>query len=270
MSRSRFIVVGLCLSALGFQVPVHAQEAQTPDEANTQHLEEMKKRVGRLSMNALGGARQTQPLLLQPPVMRSPNKGENHDGAVWLWLDGKRPIAVVSLWNRGPVWYSENTTLSDEALEVIGWPDAKWTPPSDARRWIAQKEPVPESPAARQRIMREISRKFTAREDRLGIKSELRLMPRPLHIYDDPDHDVIEGGLFALVLGTDPELLMQVEARTVRNARQWQVTFARMASAEITVWTGEQVIWTAAAVPTEYKTRHDTGYCIVREPGIKK
>src|SRR5262245_52149649 len=43
-----------------------------------------------------------------------------------------------------------------------------------------------------------------------------------------------------------------------------------MASAELTVRAGEQVIWNAPAVPTEYKARHDTGYCIVREPNLTK
>jgi len=267
MFRMHFIVIGL---GLVFPATLLAQEEPTPGDANSQHLEELIKRVSRLAMRFSTAAGQAQPVLRQPPVMRSPNKGENHDGAVWLWLDGKQPVAVLSHWNRGPVWYSENTTLSEEALEVTGWPEAKWTAPGQPRRWIAQDEPVPDLVAARQRVLREISRKFTAREDRLGIKSELRLWPRPIYTYDDPEHGLIEGALLAFVLGTDPELFLQIEARTSGNTQQWRVAFSRMASAELSVKVADQEIWRVEAVPIEYKTRHDVGYCMVREPSANK
>src|SRR5207249_662662 len=99
-------------------------------------------------------------------------------------------------------WYSENTALTDEALEVSGWPGATWRAPGVAKLWLAQDEPVGDSSPLRQRALREIARKFTAREDREGMKSELRLLPRPIYSFADPDREIIDGALFAFVLGT--------------------------------------------------------------------
>ena len=93
----------------------------------------------------------------------------------------------------------------------------------------------------------------------------MRILPRPLHTYSDRNRSVIEGALFAFVLGTDPELLMQIEARSGADGTKWQVGFARAASAELSVRVDEQEVWSAADASVEYKTRRDVGYCIVRE-----
>src|SRR5438874_1273363 len=121
MARCLVVGVAIAFVVAGWAHPQEASPLGGPP-SNAEHLAIMSKRVTRLSMTLANGNKQAAPCLLEPPVMRSSNKGENHDGAVWLWLDGKRPVAAISTWNRGPVWYSENTTLSDEPVEVSGWP----------------------------------------------------------------------------------------------------------------------------------------------------
>jgi hypothetical protein len=259
------LVISAIAAAVAATVVSAQERSSDSDLANAEHLEILNRHVERLSMTLSGKPSRRIPQLLQPPVMRSSNKGENHDGAVWLWLDGAQPVAVLSAWNRGPVWYSENTTLTEEAFEVTGWTGVAWQSPSEPRHWFKQDDPVGDSAAIRQRTLRDISRRFSAREDRQGVKSELRLLPRPIHSYADPDRGVVEGVLFAFVLGTDPELFMQIEARKSGGEPKWQVAFARMASAELGVRTAEGEIWTVAAVPDEYKKRHDLGYCMVVE-----
>jgi hypothetical protein len=197
--------------------------------------------------------------------MRTGNKEGNPDGALWLWLDGERPIAAIGIWNRGSLWYSENSSLTDEAFHVSGWPSATWRSPLLARKWIALSDPVSDSQAARQRAIRALALKFMAREDRLGVKSELRLLPRPLYTYDDTDQGTLDGAIFAFVYGTDPELLMQLEARRSGNGSQWQATFARLASAELTVELDRKEVWSAPAIAKENLIELNQGYCIVRE-----
>src|SRR5262249_42428310 len=130
---------------------------------------------------------------------------------------------------------------------------------------ITVDEFVPETRPARQRALRSVALKFTAREDRLGIKSELRLLPRPLHTYEAPDNDTLDRAIFAFNYGDDPQLLMQIEARSNSAAKQWQVAFARLASAELTVQLGDTEVWSAPAIAKEIVTRLDGAYCIVRE-----
>jgi hypothetical protein len=243
-----------------------SQEEGTPllSAAAKMHLAALSERVQPLSMR-IPGRGHASPRLLQPPVLRPANKGGNPDGGVWLWVEDKLPIAVLSVWNRGPVWYYENTTLADEAFEVSGWSGPAWQSPKEARQWIVQDDRVPESAAARQRVLREISRRFTAWENRQDVKSELRILPTPLYNYSDQNRGVVEGALFAFVLGTDPEVLMQIEARTGADGPKWQVAFARAASAELKVRMGEQQVWSAADARAEYATRRDLGYCIIKE-----
>jgi hypothetical protein len=267
MRFNHWLVLGTIISACACGLPVHAQVEPVGGDtsANDKHLEVLSQRVQRLSMKIAGGNGDNTPRLLQAPVMRTPNRGENHDGAMWLWLDGEQPVAALSVWNRDVVWYSENTTLTDAAVEVTGWSNATWRAPGEQRAWLLQEERVADSPPARQRTLREISRKFTAREDRLGVKSELRLLPHPLHSYADPDRGVLDGALFAFVLGTDPELLMQIEARAAAGGQRWQVAFSRLASAYLAVQAGDRDVWTATAVSNEDRIRHDLGYGMVVE-----
>jgi hypothetical protein len=50
----------------------------------------------------------------------------------------------------------------------------------------------------------------------------------PLYRYEKPPGDVLEGAVFAFVLGTDPELLLVLEARRDEGATVWQYALARM------------------------------------------
>jgi len=244
-----------------------AQETPAPQNpmANADHLKTMAARVGRLSMKYASGRKPTALHVFDRPVMRTGNKEGNPDGAVWLWLDGQRPVGALCVWNRGPLWYSENTAIVGEVLEVTGWPNATWRSNGGGRKPMALEDSVPESPKSRQRTLRALALEFTAREDRLGIKSELRLFPRPIYEYPDADHDTLGGAVFAFVYGTDPEVLMQIEARQEGGARRWEVQFARMASAELSVKLREKEIWSVPAISREEVVKTNADYCIIRE-----
>jgi hypothetical protein len=239
--------------------------ATSEPKAEPDHSATLAKRAARLSMSYADGSRGGRLELLQQPIMRTPNKLGNSDGRLWLWLDGRRPLAALSIWNRGPLWYSENSTLTDKPLQVTGWSNASWRSPSAARQWTVIDDVVPESAAARQRNLRAIALRFTAREDRLGVKSELRLLPRPLYAYREEDQGILDGAVFTFVYGTDPELLMQVEAKKTSGNVQWQAAFARLASAELAVELDEKSIWSAPAISKDDVVKLNTGYCIVRE-----
>ena len=67
---------------------------------------------------------------------------------------------------------------------------------------------------------------------RTGSRYELRLMPRPLHRYNDDKAKVVDGAIFAFAYGTNPELLAVIEARGSAASAQWQIGFARCGTAE--------------------------------------
>lgn len=256
-----FAIAPIAISSL-----VAQELPESPESgANAEHLKILSARVSRLSMTYTSSRKATELQLLEHPVMRTGNKEGNPDGAVWLWLDGKRPVAAQCIWNRGPLWYSENSSLVDDLLEVTGWPKATWHAPGTGRTSLTLPEPVPESPVSRRRTLRALALEFTAREDRLGIKSELRLLPRPIYTYTNANDDALDRALFAFVYGTDPEVLMQIEARQDASAKHWVVRIARLAGAELWVHLREKEIWSVPAISKDAVIKTTAEYCIIRE-----
>jgi hypothetical protein len=99
---------------------------------------------------------------------------------------------------------------------------------------------------------------------------ELRLLPQPVYRYGRPGGAVADGAIFAFCKGTNPEVLLLVEA--VKNGREleWHHAFARMTSRGCEVRRGEKVVWT---VPRAYRESPTDPYFNVvqryKGPGAK-
>jgi hypothetical protein len=245
------ICLVVCL--LLFAGSAQAQETEPSDA----RLEAMVRRTGLLKMSLPEDEKRPAPELSKSSVLRcnDPTR-EEVDGTVWLWLEGKRPLAALCLFLVREQWNYEHVSLCDEALKVTGRPDWAWQPPATKRAWLTLDEPVPGSTAARDRTSRALAGRFTASEVRKGEPYPLRLLPRPLYTYADPERGIVHGALFAFVYGTNPEILVQLEAREAKGKPAWNVSFARLSSAEISVKLGEKEVWTVPAM-TASNPKHD-------------
>lgn len=58
--------------------------------------------------------------------------------------------------------------------------------------------------------------------------SELRLLPTPIARYEDSRANLLDGALYAFVLGTDPEVFLFLEARSGKEGVEWQYALAPM------------------------------------------
>jgi hypothetical protein len=209
----------------------------------------MTQRAELLKIRFSADEQRDPPRLLRSPILRCNDATrEEEDGTVWLWTDGKRPVACLCLFLIRDQWTYEHTSLTDESLEVSGRPTWKWRPKAEARTWVTVKGPVPESAPARRREARAIARQLAASEFHMGETYQLRLLDRPLHTYSDPEQGLLDGSLFTFAYGTNPEILLQVEARATNSGRKWQVAFARLSSAEITVKLEDREVWKVPAV----------------------
>lgn len=184
------------------------------------------------------------------PVLRytNPVTSAFSEGALFLWLDGKRPLAAVSpsLRDNGTIWW-ELTSLSDAPLRLTRDGAVVWQPKSCSRKAELLKDaPAPaESAAARLTQFRALARKFHVLEERHGGRQEGRLLTQPLYRWSDDKAGVIDGALFGYAETTDPELLLMIEARRDSATReaQWYFTLAKMTSSPMTVSLNEQEIW---------------------------
>ena len=84
--------------------------------------------------------------------------------------------------------------------------------------------------------MRNLAREFRATVSDGDNERELRLIPQPLYRHQRSSADVLDGALFCFVMGTDPEVLLLVEARNTPNGSQWCYALARHSSFPLRVF----------------------------------
>ena len=59
------------------------------------------------------------------------------------------------------------------------------------------------------------------------------MLTQPIYRYVSTDPDVLDGGLFAFVQGTDPDIILMIEALRTPKAAEWQFASARMNSLDL-------------------------------------
>lgn len=63
-----------------------------------------------------------------------------------------------------------------------------------------------------------------------SVTRRLRGLPQPIFRYGSRDPEVLDGAIFAFVEGTEPELLLAIEARKTANGFEWQYAIGRLNS----------------------------------------
>lgn len=201
-----------------------------------------------------------RPLKLQSePVMRWTSGGD-YQGEVYVWVDEGR-AAVVGCFFSGPQGGPEARrvlhefhSLTQEPLKNTGTGNAGW----QSQQPGITPQPIAGAPAPaatrtlRLAQMRALAREFKPEVDRSG-KWELRLLPQPLSRYEDgPEGSaVIDGAVFAYIwaAGTDPELLIVIEAVKTDGQLRWQFAPARFTNRDVWVNHRNREIW-RGGVPT--------------------
>ena len=114
-------------------------------------------------------------------------------------------------------------------------------------------EPIPEAPgpagteARRLTQMRDLARRYRAHVERENSNWELRLLPQPLYRYEltEKDSPIVDGAVFAYVwtAGTDPEVLLVIEARHTENGVSWYHAIARFTNRPAWVYDRDREVW---------------------------
>ena len=125
-----------------------------------------------------------------------------------------------------------------------------------------------DSHAAR-RQMRDLAGEFTARTvDDLGARWQLRLLPRPLYRYEGAGGDLIEGAIFAFVsdAGTDPEIILVLEAIKAGEQLTWRYRTVRLSISSLYVQYRGKEIWRSLRDdPTGPLGNPDQTYGLIRD-----
>lgn len=174
---------------------------------------------------------------------------EFSDGGMWVWRARGRPVALVGI-ERYALWGLEFVSLSPGLVRGKYEPArVSWRPQkAGAEFHVIASAPAPgKSEAVRFRQMRELATRFTAHEVWNGQRHyALRLLPRPIDRYSSPASGTLDGGLFIFGNGTNPEILLMIEARRHGDdPAKWSFAAMPFSHAEVTLNLDAKEAWTS-------------------------
>lgn len=171
---------------------------------------------------------------------------------MWGWGRKGRPVALLEL-------FQSTSDRTKWAFAVCNTSGGKVRATRAGKPWwrendsVAELKDVPGAPVPaadavqRQRQLKQLVQKFTGHQfwDPDNTKYDLRRLERPLYTYRDEEGGLLEGGLFTLANGTNPEIMLFVEARLEpKDSKKpvWRYTAGRLAHAELHVlYEGKEV-----------------------------
>lgn len=171
---------------------------------------------------------------MEQPLLRWTNPYSNvKDGFLVGWVDdNKRPVAVGQFYllpGREDQWGIETQSLAQKPFRIESKTNGPWRPRKPGINWATVPKP-PKSTAGTKPLrlsqMRSIARRFRADDDFDDEESELRLLTNPVYRYAHPDSGLIDGAVFALVHGTDPELIISIELRQDSKSKSQSYFYA--------------------------------------------
>jgi hypothetical protein len=196
----------------------------------------------------------------------NPVRSGLQQGVVFLWLREGRPAALGCVFSQpdarlpGRRVYHELHALDPEKL-LVTRPGAlnEWKPQAGLERKELPDAGVPAATAVARLVqMRRLAQEFTGHEEEAGKRWDLRILPAPLYRYPTARTGVVDGALFTLVsnAGTDPEVLLLIEAREEGGKLRWEYACGRFSDRDLHVMRKEKEIW--SSIRSETNTpRHD-------------
>ena len=195
--------------------------------------------------------------LTKEPVFEwsNPVREGLQQGVVYLWLRDGRPAALGSFFSepegrlKGRKVMHEFHALDAEKLIVTRPKGAlnEWKPEAGLARKELADAPAPAATAeARLVQLRKLAQEFTGYEtDQEKKRWDLRLLPAPLYRYPAAKTGVVDGALFTLVstAGTDPEVLLLIEAREVDGKARWEYACGRLSDRSLYVQRKDKEVW---------------------------
>jgi hypothetical protein len=211
----------------------------------------------------LGGEQGSVLELTSTPVLRWANPAANgEDGAVFVWLSQGRPEAIGTFFtyrraSTGEIVLKHSLhSLSSQSLTADYRDQRVWWPkvPGVEFRPVQQSPPPAETARLRLLQMKALAKEFSGKlVDLKGASFDLRLLPQPLVRYEPSRTNVLDGAIFALAEGTDPQALVLIEARRTREGPRWEYGFARFHFAHLWGYHRDKEVWHVEADPSQTK-----------------
>lgn len=236
-----------------------AQDAESPIQSAEQRMEFMQAQAEAFE-GKIGDTVKIQ--AFEKPLLRWSNPQTNIlDGVLVCWVDqAGAPAATAQICltpNSLDQWAIELQSLAQQPISLSNGVIETWEPSDAGVIWRPLKDaPDPAVDQQRRLVqMRAAARRFRGDDDFENSESVLRLMTNPLLRYSNPDAGITDGAMFALVHGTDPELLILIESRRDgQGASQYYWALAPVTSFELRGYLDGKEVWHKPAMTSNLPT----------------
>jgi hypothetical protein len=265
-----FLTATLIISASG-RIVMGQENGPGATDLRAARGAEMKMIAESLQVSRGDGSENRPVALHGEPLLRWNDPTRNFsDASLWAWRDSGRPLAVVALElyphseaNTGGLsWAFEFISLASEPLEVDGGSGSNaaqatkfnqllngslhWAPakPGITFREIPGAPPAASTPQQRLVQIKELSKRFASVEHVSSQPTLLRLMPHPLDRYADATKGQVDGAIFVLATGTNPEVMLLIEAQgPSADKATWRFAVAPVTAASYEVTFDRREVW---------------------------
>lgn len=241
------------LVALGAAGQTACAQAPAPaaakEDAQAERRSQMERMAKAYRAVTIEGDKRSPLELASKPLHRwnDPTR-EFSDATLWAWRASGRPVAVMTIELYPDRWSLEFVSLATRAVEAEEG-QIRWAP---TKAGVEFREipgaPAPgASEAERLRQMRDLAKRFSAREfwDVSGRDYALRLLPQPIDRYADKDSGVADGAMFIYANGTNPEVILLIEARRQGDGpSRWCYAAATLSTAATALKLDQKDVWT--------------------------
>lgn len=213
-------------------------------------------------------------------VWTNPTRSGGQNGAVYVWTHRGRPVTVGSIFSHPEdgkrILCHEFHSLAEEDLQPKHPQAEPWEPKAPVEMLPLAGAAAPDaSPSKRLLQLKALAREFTAYSiDNEKERWELRLLTQPLYRYEKPQGEVIDGALLAFVTsaGTDPEVMLVLEARKQPGGSAWFYRAIRFSDSDLHVQHGGKEVWNSVRDETK-NTLHYNGdhtYRLIRDRYVEE
>jgi len=274
MNRNQIALVAVAMLTLtaGGRAADDPAKAKIDAKLLALHREEAKRWV--IFVDA---ARTKQAEFVPEPIFRWTNaaRANGQSGALFVWTYSGRPVALGGVFSnpdggRRVIMHEFHALGPSQLFPRMMDGEHEWLPAAAVPLLPLPDSPVPEPiPARRARQMRNLAGEFTAHTvDDQDVRWQLRLLSRPLYRYESAGSDLIEGAVFAFVsdAGTDPEIILVLEAVKDGDKAMWKYRTIRLSISSLYVQYKGKEIWRSLREdPTGPFGNPDRTYVLIRD-----
>jgi hypothetical protein len=233
-----------CLASLAIWLVLAAAGAAEPDgrqQDGPSMIEQARAQAEKILVKSAGERGLEIPRVGAPVMCFGDAVRGNQRGTLWVWGRSGRPAVMAEIYlnvGNDAVWIHTLTLTGAELVVADVRGRVRWAPQRtqlELKAFPSASAPA-ERASIRLRQMKDLARRLSAHEywGPENSRYELRLLIQPVYRYDDADAKLLDGAVFVFAHGTNPEILLFIEARgDVAASATWQYGLARLGSAEL-------------------------------------